>query len=130
MRRTVAALLLLLLLSIAACTDGAFDSPAEIAAELRDSPVGCERFRELPAPYDNDGECESRSGVRLGLSVYRDEEQASTMVASGVLTLADSDVEALVHAGRWIVYVDDEATADAVQEALGGDVTAVGSSGG
>jgi hypothetical protein len=122
-----------LTLLLASCGgDPDFDSPRALADALAEAGLVCAEFREAPSVTraEATADCRTSDGRDIGLQVHRDAELASTMVASANRTLAGTNRRALVHDGRWIVYVDEDRTATEVQDALGGEITQVTAAGG
>jgi hypothetical protein len=112
----------------AACGAGQnYESPRALADALADAGITCADLLEAPAATGSEAtaECRTSDGRDIGLQVHRDAEQARTMVAGADLTLEGTNRKALVHDGQWIVYVDDDRTANEVQDALGGEITQV-----
>jgi hypothetical protein len=113
---------------LAACGGGQdYDSPRALADALAEAGVVCEEFQEGPNPTGATAtaECRTGDGRDIGLQVHDEAEGASRLVSGADILLAGTGRMALVHDGRWIVYVDDERTARTVQDALGGEIVKV-----
>lgn len=126
-RKPAAGVALALLLS--ACSNGEdYASTRALADALAEAGLACDEYREEqpvgPGSYQF-AECVTSEGSRLALEVHEDQDAARRTVDNADIVLAGTTTTALVHATRWIVFVDDEASAKAVQQALGGDVTTV-----
>ncbi|HVM27241.1 MAG TPA: hypothetical protein VM433_06140 [Mycobacteriales bacterium] len=114
------------------CGGQDYDSPKALAEALSASDVDCVELREASVGDGSEAsaECRTADGRDIGLQVHDAAEQASTFVAGADLILQGTNRRALVHDGRWIVYVDDERTAREVQDAVGGEITQVAPEGG
>lgn len=114
---------------LGACGGGGEDyaSPRALADALAEAGVVCEEFRQGADPTDSTAtaECRTSDGLDIGLQVHDEPEGASRFVSSADVILAGTGRMALVHDGRWIVYVDEERTARKVQDALGGEIIEV-----
>jgi hypothetical protein len=122
----------LLAVSLSACSGGQnYSTPREMADALADAGLPCSRYEDFDATAadgaDRVAECGTDDGRTFTLVVQ--DEGAPSLASGADLIFEGTPTRALVHDGRWVVLVDDQGTAEDIQEALGGKVTRVSRNG-